>query len=111
MKETVNELVRSADGPYVSVELDDSLDVWHSFPSLTMFVVGCVTAVFSLNRHIVRVGINRGPRLELSSHRYKDRETALRVAQRLVDEVHTIGLPAVTDWNDDPEHWITRVNL
>jgi len=114
VKETVNELVRSSDGPYVSVELDDTLASWPAWlaawpvlPFLITLVLDGVAALFGLQRgrHVVRAGINNGSRLESKGHRYKDRETALLVARRLVEEIKTTGLAAIADWNNDPEHW------
>lgn len=112
MREPFYEIVRSKDGPRVSVELDNSLEVGFSFVIMGMATLAAIASALGLigGRHIVRVGVSRGARLDVSSHGYKRRDTALAVADLLVEELKTIGSSVLDDWNRDPTHWLDRIN-
>lgn len=115
MTEAFYKLIRSPEGPFVSVELDDSLDAGFAFLQINVLVGVIATALplglsrrLTAHRFIVRVGVSRGTELVTSSHGYPKQELARLVAQRLVDEIGSTGLSAIADWNIDSEHWMPQ---
>jgi hypothetical protein len=91
VKEPFYKLIRSKEGPFVSVELDDAAEAGSSFLHGLPFNIGVALTATALGwglsrrfiggRHIVRVGISKGAGLVTSSHGYPKRDNAILVAQ------------------------------
>jgi hypothetical protein len=96
------EQVRSADGPYVTVEIDQATSAG---PIIAMLAAIAAALHLTEGPYRVRAANNRDGRTEVVDHGYRSSETAEAIARILVEKIKKEGLLAIAAWDNNPATW------